>query len=293
MSDLNRIRARFAEEVGKVAQVRSEAMIRAFARVPREKFIGPGPWLTFEGTGGWESLPDANPERIYRNITVGIDTARMINNGQPGFLAQLIDALEVGEGRHVVHVGCGMGYYSAILAEIVGAEGFVTAIEIDPVFAERARVNLARYSQIRVVEADGGTHDPGNADAILVNAGVTHPQPMWLDRLRVGGRLVLPLTAIRPEGAPAWVTRIVRDHAGAAILITRGERGYAARMLTRTGIGPLVGGRDAYLQSVLKDAFAKGEVEGIRSLRRDSHAPDAHCWYHGPTFCFSRLPPPG
>ena len=30
---------------------------------------------------------------------------------------------------------------------------------------------------------------------ILVNCGVTHPQPIWLDRLREGGRLVVPFTA--------------------------------------------------------------------------------------------------
>jgi protein-L-isoaspartate O-methyltransferase len=38
----------------------------------------------------------------------------------------------------VAHVGAGLGYYSAILAEVVGSTGEVTAIEIDPGLAERA-----------------------------------------------------------------------------------------------------------------------------------------------------------
>ena len=34
----------------------------------------------------------------------------------------------------------------------------------------------------------------GPADAILINAGATHPRSIWLDSLRTGGRLLLPLT---------------------------------------------------------------------------------------------------
>ena len=32
-----------------------------------------------------------------------------------------------------------------------------------------------------MTEGDGGTIDAGPADAILVNAGATHPPPLWLD----------------------------------------------------------------------------------------------------------------
>jgi protein-L-isoaspartate(D-aspartate) O-methyltransferase len=53
-------------------------------------------------------------------VLVAIDEKRLLNNGQPSFLAILIEALALQEGDHVVHVGCGTGYYSAILAEFVG-----------------------------------------------------------------------------------------------------------------------------------------------------------------------------
>jgi protein-L-isoaspartate(D-aspartate) O-methyltransferase len=60
----------------------------------------------------------------------------------------------------------------------------MTAVEIDPGFASRARTSLA----------DGGTIDTGMRDAILVNAGVTHPTEKWLDNIAVGGTLILPIT---------------------------------------------------------------------------------------------------
>ena len=50
-------------------------------------------------------------------------------------------------------------------------------------------------------------------DAIFVNAGATHPRPIWLDRLRPGGRLLLPLTAARDETSSGmgFVLKVTRD----------------------------------------------------------------------------------
>jgi protein-L-isoaspartate O-methyltransferase len=89
-----------------------------------------------------------------------------------------------------VHVGAGTGYYSAVLAEIVGREGRVTAVEIDPSLAGRARRNLAPgWPQAAVVAADGFAFRPDRpADAIVVNAGVSHLSPAWLDALAAAGR---------------------------------------------------------------------------------------------------------
>ena len=99
-------------------------------------------------------------------------------------------------GAHVVHVGAGTGYYSAILAEIVGRTGRVTAIEIDPALAARAQENLTcAWPQVTVVAGDGFAFRPDQpADAIVVNAGVTHFSAVWLDTLAENGRLLVPLT---------------------------------------------------------------------------------------------------
>ena len=98
-------------------------------------------------------------------------------------------------GEHVVHVGAGVGYYTTILAELIGAEGRVTAIEFDAELAARAMANLAQAPRVRVVHGDGTRVLFEPADVIYVNAGATRPADIWPDRLKEGGRLIVPLTA--------------------------------------------------------------------------------------------------
>src|ERR1700680_2456556 len=93
------------------------------------------------------------------------------------------------------HIGVGVGYYTAILAELVGATGRVTAIEYDAELAARATANLAQTPHVRVVHGDGTRIAFEPVDVIYVNAGATRPADAWLDRLKEGGRLILPLTA--------------------------------------------------------------------------------------------------
>lgn len=140
-----------------------------------------------------------DPRDLYHNVVVSLDRAKDINNGQPSALGRWIDALNLKPGDRVYHLGCGAGYYTAIMAEVVGSNGSIVAIELRPDLAAKAGENLANFGNVCVEAADGAAFDPGECDAILVNCGVTHPQRIWLDRLREGGRLVTPITmAINP-----------------------------------------------------------------------------------------------
>jgi hypothetical protein len=65
--------------------------------------------------------PSADPVYLYTNDLVGIFPERQINNGQPSFHAALISSASPADGEHVVHIGTGDGYYTAILAHLVGA----------------------------------------------------------------------------------------------------------------------------------------------------------------------------
>src|SRR5271165_6663491 len=139
--DIAEARRSFAEELRHTAHVRSPAVVDAFATVPRERFAGPGPWRILSPMRGPEywTTDDADPRRLCHDILVAIDETRRINNAQPSLWASLIDQLGLRAGDRVIHVGAGLGYYSAIMAEIVGPDGRVTAIEIDPSLAKRAR----------------------------------------------------------------------------------------------------------------------------------------------------------
>lgn len=225
---------------------------------------------------------DASPEHLYHDVLVAIDEKRRLNNGQPSLWAHLYDQLDLTPGEHIVHVGVGAGYYTAILAEVVGAKGQVTAVEIDPAPAERSRGNLAlSRPQANVIAADGFAFRPGrSADAIIINAGVSRLSLAWLDSLEPpNGRLRVPLTTA--------------DRFGAFLLITR--RGVdmqrcSAQFVSRTGIISCVGGRDADADTKLKAALQRSYFSAIQSLRRAPEEPDDTCWLAGDGWWLSTAP---
>lgn len=284
--DLIAARRRYAETL-RQSGLRSPTVVRAFATVPREQFLGPGPWQVLKTVPrGYRTTPDADPIHLYHDLPVGIDPARLLNNGQPSFVAGLIDALDLAAGEHVVHVGAGTGYYTAILATVVGSGGRVDAIEVDAKLAARARSNLADWPQVHVVHANGGEYDPGPADAIFVNAGATHPRSLWLDRLRIGGRLLLPLVRWPSDRSDAGAAGT-----GIVLRVTRQERGDAARILCSCMFFPCIGAVDADADRRLAAALARmPEADAVRTLRRDPHEIGTACWLHGDGFCLSTLP---
>lgn len=280
-------RAAFAEALRASNPALSPRVVAAFATVPREDFLGRGPWLTLPDAAGYRSTPDADVRHVYQDVAIALDAARMLNNGSPGFLARVIEALDVKPGERIAHIGCSTGYYSAILAEVVGTSGRVIAVELAPDLVERARRALARWKQIEVRHADGIAQPTEPVDVVFAHAGVTHPQPRWHEMLAPGGRLALSLTAILP---PSRIRRIIRDHAGWVLIVKREERGYAARFLELIGVQALLGGRDSAIQARLREAYARerGERPPVQSLRLDAHAQEAACWLHEAHFCLSR-----
>ena len=266
----------YAEEIRWSAKLRSARLVEALAAVPRESFLGRGPWQILGDRAfdrGYAKTGDSNPRHLSHNVLVAIDPRRRLNNGLPSFLASLIDQLDLKPGETVCHVGCGTGYYSAIMAEMVGKRGRVIAVEADQALARRSRQNLKRYPQAEVVAADGFAHDPGKVDAILVNAGVTHLSQVWLGNLKRGGRLVVPLT--------------LENQLGRFLKATRGSPTWQARFIVQTGIYPCVGGRNKAAEALLDKAFAGGDAEKVRSLRLDEHKRNRDCWLHGQGFCLS------
>ena len=286
-SDISAARRWFAEELRYVARVRTPAVVAAFASVPREQFAGPGPWrlLSPMDLSDYWTTDDADPRHLCHDVLIAIDETRRLNNGQPSLWAFLYDQLGLAAGDHVVHVGIGTGYYTAILADIVGRDGCVTAVEIDAELADRARANLAlAWPQVHVVATDGFTHRPERpADVIIINAGVTHLSLAWLDSLAEdNGRLLVPLTNA--------------DRFGAFVLITRhkgNQHRYTARNVCRTGIIDCVGGRDSGAEARLAAALRKSHfAPPIQSLRRRPDEPDETCWLAGDGWWLSTAPIP-
>lgn len=271
---LGRARRAFAEELRALSGLRSEALVRAFAMVPRERFLGPGPWRVVEVGQGYRTTPDDDPRHLYRCVLVALDEARGLNNGEPASLAGWIDSLDLRPGDRVLHVGCGVGYYTAVIAETVGAAGRVVGVEADPGLAARAAAALADRPGVEVSCGDGVewlARPKGAFDAIFVNAGATRLEPAWLGGLAPGGRLLLPLTVSPgPSGMGG----------GHMLRVERGDDGFAARFVSTVGIYPLLGGRDPEENERLSRAYARGGESRVRALRLDPHEPAAGCWLH-------------
>ena len=270
----------YAEELRFVADLKREEVVNAFSRVPREAFLGPSPWHVLTPNRGYREVSGDDPRDTYHNVLYALDRSRKLNNGQPSVVASMIDESGASPGQHVVHVGCGAGYYTAVLAEIVGDSGHVTAIEIDDDLAARARANLEPWPRVDVKHADGTKFDPGAAAAILVNAGAAHLAPLWLERLLPGATLIVPLTVHAP-------THVI----GQVLRVRHGSGGFDARFIMPVGIYPCVGARDDEHERRLRLAFQKGDAAAVRSLRCDDHLEGESCWLHTPEYCLSTVAP--
>ncbi|HKA15078.1 MAG TPA: methyltransferase domain-containing protein [Myxococcota bacterium] len=282
MDPLAKVRREYAEKIRAIAGLHSGALARAFAAVAREAFVGPGPWqiLRLPDVTRYETTPDADARRLYDNVLVALDADRNLNNGEPATLARWLDALELAPGDRFLHIGCGVGYYTAIAAECVGPGGAAVGVELDAALADRAQRNLARWPAARVIAGDGRSLDLGAFDAILVNAGATELPAGWLDALAPNGRLLVPLTV---ELAIAGVG------AGHMLRAVRRTRGYVAQFVSPVGIFHCAGARTRGGSDRLRRAYTHSDPREVASLRRDQHRADAQCWLHTDGFCLSRL----
>jgi protein-L-isoaspartate(D-aspartate) O-methyltransferase len=284
--NLEECRRFYAEEVQFAAGLQSKVLVEAFASVPREKFLGPGPWeigspevrgMSAMGLGEMSYATVDDPRKLYHNVVVALDRTEDINNGQPSALARWIEALDIRPGERAYHLGCGAGYYTAIIAALAGARGSVVAIDVNESLAARAQQNFTDRPNVAIHGGDGALFDPGPCDAMLINAGMTHPLPHLLDRLREGGRMVVPLTIS------------ISAHIGAGIMtrIVRRSGGFTAEIVTSVAIYSCKSARDPEREQPLRAAMTGGRLNQMKSVRRDPHEPADTCLVHGSDVCLS------
>src|SRR6195256_3059121 len=282
--ELKIIRAAYARQILAAARIMDNTRLEAaLSATRREDFLGAGPWwiLRFRD---YVTTPDADPVYLYTNDLVGILPERHLNNGQPSLHAHLIHQASPAAGEHVVHIGTGTGYYTAILAHLIGPSGRVTGIEYDSGLALRAKANLAPHANVEIVEGDGTLVSFDEADVIYVNAGGTRPAANWLDRLADGGRLILPMTSDQGFGA-AFPEQIAS--AGAVFRIKRRGHDYFASWISPVAIFPCAGSRDEVSERALADAFARRGWERVTRLYRDQKIPEERCWVQGSGWCLA------
>jgi protein-L-isoaspartate(D-aspartate) O-methyltransferase len=268
-----RFYARFVAAQGEVVDAK---IIEAFATIRREQFVGQAPWH-IRVSNGYLTTETDDPSILYQDILIGLAPDRWINNGQPSLHARCLGAAAPKACNIVIHVGAGTGYYTAILAHLVGQNGQVHAYEIEPDLIARATVNLADITTVTLHPKSALEAQLPSADVIYVSAGATHVPMAWLDALAPGGRLVLPLTP--------------NERMGCMLLVTRqaGET-YAARIFSTAAFIHCIGARDDDQSRALAAALDTRSTKDVRSLRRDVE-PDDTAWCVGSGWWLSTAEP--
>jgi protein-L-isoaspartate(D-aspartate) O-methyltransferase len=283
--ELSIVRRAYARQMLGIADVRNDRLEQVFATIRREDFLGHEPWRIVRWPPG-PLLPINDPVYVYQDVVLALAPERGVNNGSPSLHAKMLNDLAVEPGQHIAHIGAGAGYYTAMLAELTGRSGRVTAIEFDARLAKIASANLAGWNNVTVICGDGSSMLSESVDRIYVNFGVAAPASSWITQLKPAGRLLFALGVPHPDAREKFPRHAAH---GAAFLIERRENGFPARWLYPAyyvcAEGALRGKVDAEL--ALYEAFERGGCERVRSLRWNEPSDPKCCWYWTPRWSLS------
>ena len=193
MSDYSKLRERMVKRQIAGRGVRSERVLKAMRKVPRERFLPRG-----QGVFAYDDSP------------LPIGDGQTIS--QPYIVAYMAESLALEGGEKVLEIGTGSGYAAAVLAEIAAE---VYTIERIEGLATMARTGLGDlgYTNVHVRCGDGTLGWPEEApyDGIIVSAGGPDVPETLKHQLKTGGRLVIPIGKSKAYQQLIRVTRIAEN----------------------------------------------------------------------------------
>jgi protein-L-isoaspartate(D-aspartate) O-methyltransferase len=183
-NDINALHQSLVDALKADRRISSPLIETAFRSVPRHLF-----------------LPDLEPEAVYQDRAIMVKTVDGVpvsSSSQPAIMGIMLEQLGLRPGHRVLEIGAGTGYNAALMAHIVGGSGQVVTIDIDEDLVEMARQHLsaAGFDRVQAICADGAQGYPSAApyDRIILTVAAWDIAPSWLEQLKPGGRLVIPLT---------------------------------------------------------------------------------------------------
>lgn len=156
----------------------SPSLIKAFQECDRLRFV-----------------PEAVAPFAYADHPLPIGEGQTIS--QPSTVAIMLELLEPQKGNHILDIGSGSGWTTALLAKAVGEEGFVEGIERIPFLIKYSQQKL---HQAHINNASIALANPAYLgkkgclyDRILVSASASRMPKTLFEQLKLGGILVVPV----------------------------------------------------------------------------------------------------
>jgi len=164
--------------------LKSKNLIDAFRKIDRKDFVPRELWI-----------------EAYGNYPLPIGFGQTIS--QPLTVAFMLELLAPKAGEKILDIGAGSGWTSALLAEVVGAEGKVVAVERIPELKKMTEENIQKYGFVKEGRVEVFLGDGSNPSMLLragwefgkiIAAAAAEEIPeVWKKQLKVGGRIVAPV----------------------------------------------------------------------------------------------------
>jgi len=168
------LRRRMVSDQLERRDIRHPRVLEAMGEVPRHRFV------------------EARMSEAYADHPLSIGHGQTIS--QPYMVARMTELLAPEPDHHILEIGAGSGYQTAVLSRLCA---HVYAMERLERLTQRAGDTLKSLGLTNVTMTTGdGTHgwpDHAPYDGILVAAGAPSVPGPYLDQLRDGGRLVIPV----------------------------------------------------------------------------------------------------
>ncbi|MBC3991469.1 methyltransferase domain-containing protein [Streptomyces sp. AC563] len=178
----------------------------AFWAVPRHRFLPDRVWLGDDlvpcdrsaGRGRWLSAVYAD-DSVVTQLNDGHDVGEgepwaSSSASAPSIVFRMLDMLDVGNGHRVLEVGTGTGWNAGLLTHRLGAAN-VTTVEVDPVLAAQAALNLRNLGlEPEVIGGDGAAGCVASApyDRVVATCSVREVPRAWVEQVRPGGVILTP-----------------------------------------------------------------------------------------------------
>lgn len=178
-ADFSELRIKMVDGQVRTTDVTDAAILDAMLTVPREAFVDEKrrPLAYID-----EDIEIAPPRP-------GLAARYLM---EPSPFAKLVQLADIGARDHVLDVGVGTGYSSAVVSRLAAS---VVALESDAELAARARTLLAETGHGNVTVAVGKLEEGHKAaapyDVILIEGAVGQLPETLLAQLREGGRLTV------------------------------------------------------------------------------------------------------